>query len=263
MMKRFLFSVATMLTMALSAQAKTIVVYYSYTNHMHTIVTDLLTQIEADVVRIQPAVNQDYVANNYAIGSAMISAIRNNPNDASSYPAIQPVEVDWSQYDDVIVATPLWWSQMAAILQTFLFENGSEMAGKRIALIVSSASSGISGVESDVRRLIPDGIHLQPSLWITSANTANCHRLIAEWLPKVNIHTSIDNSAKKHTAGVTMQGNNICVSGTYDRVWLYDVCGNMLLTTTDKCIDMSGYPRGMYVVRIGIGAKAETYKVIY
>lgn len=262
-MKRILFSVATMLTIALSAQAKTIVVYYSYTNHVHTIVTDLLTQIEADVVRIQPAVNQDYVANNYAIGSAMISAIRNNPNDASSYPAIQPVEVDWSQYDDVLVATPLWWSQMAAILQTFLFENGSEMAGKRIALIVSSASSGISGVESDVRRLIPDGIHLQPSLWITSANTANCHRLITEWLPKVNINASTDVSAAQQTASVTMQGNNICVSGTYDRIWLYDVCGNMLLTTTDKQIDMSGYPRGMYVVRIEIGAKAETYKVIY
>ena len=44
---------------------------------------------------------------------------------------------------------------MAAPLQTFLFQYGSLMEGKSIGLIVSSSSSGISGVESDARRLIP------------------------------------------------------------------------------------------------------------
>lgn len=262
-MKRIILSVLMLLCIVVGANAKTIVVYYSYTNHVQTIITDLLTQIDADAVRIQPAVEQDYAANNYAIGSAMISAIRNNPNDASSYPAIQPVKVEWSQYDDVIVATPLWWNQMAAILQTFLFENGNEMAGKRIALIVSSASSGISGVESDVQRLIPDGIHLQPSLWITSANTSNCHRLIAEWLPKVNIHTGIESPAAEPSASVSMQGENLCISGDYDRIFLYDMCGNRLFATTDKRIDMSGYPHGIYMLRLADGAKAETYKIMY
>ena len=32
-----------------------LVVYYSFTNNTHTIVTDLLTQIDADVVRVEPA----------------------------------------------------------------------------------------------------------------------------------------------------------------------------------------------------------------
>lgn len=32
-----------------------------------------------------------FAANNYAIGSALISAIRNNPDDAASYPGIKPV----------------------------------------------------------------------------------------------------------------------------------------------------------------------------
>ena len=160
-----------------------LVVYYSYTNNTHTIVTDLLTQIEADVVRVEPAEKGlDYAANNYALGSALIAAIRENPNDASSYPAIDPVEVELENYATVIVAAPLWWSNMAAPLQTFLFHHGSEMAGKNIGLIVSSASSGISGVEADARRLIPEGNILTPSLWIRSSQTSNCHSMTAEWL---------------------------------------------------------------------------------
>lgn len=134
---------------------KILIVYYSFT------ITCIPRQRpahadRADVIRVEPTEKGlDYAANNYAIGSAQIQAIRNNPGSASSYPAIDPVEVEFGRYGTIIVAAPLWWSNMAAPLQTFLFNHGAEMAGKRIGLIVSSSSSGISGVESDARRLIP------------------------------------------------------------------------------------------------------------
>lgn len=166
---------------------KTLIVYYSFTNNVHTIVSDLQTQIEADVVRGEPAEEGlDYAANNYAIGSALIQAIRNNPNDAASYPEIKPVEVNIADYDRIIVGAPLWWSNMAAPLQTFLFQYGSQMEGKSIGLIVSSSSSGINGVESDARRLIPGGDFLEPNLWIRSGQTSNCHSMIADWLSQIN-----------------------------------------------------------------------------
>ena len=169
------------------ATGKTLIVYYSFTNNVHTIVSDLQTQIEADVVRVEPAgEGLDYAANNYAIGSALIQAIRNQPNDAASYPAIKPVEVNIADYDRIIIGAPLWWSNMAAPLQTFLFQYGNRMGGKSIGLIVSSASSGISSVESDAKRLIPEGNFLTPSLWIRSSQTSNCHSLIAGWLNQIN-----------------------------------------------------------------------------
>lgn len=170
-----------------SFMGKTLIVYYSYTNNTHTIVSDLQTQTEADVLRIEPMEKGlDYAANNYAIGSALISAIRENPGDASSYPAIDPVEVQMDEYATVIVAAPLWWSNMAAPMQTFLFHYGGKMAGKNIGLIVSSASSGISSVEADAKRLIPEGNFLSPSLWIRSWQTSNCHDMIAKWLNEIN-----------------------------------------------------------------------------
>ncbi|MCM1290529.1 MAG: flavodoxin [Bacteroides sp.] len=172
---------------AFSLSSKTLVVYYSYTNNIERVVNELKTQIECDVVEIEPAEKGlDYAANNYAIGSAQIAAIRNNPNDASSYPAIEPVNVDLTQYDTVIVGAPLWWSRMAAPLQTFLFNYGQQMAGKNIGVIASSASSDISGVVADAKRLIPDGNFLEPSLWIRSSQTSNAKSLIEQWLKDID-----------------------------------------------------------------------------
>lgn len=177
-MKKTILIFAILLS-AMAASAKTLIVYYSYTNNIEKIVTELRSQIEADVIEIKPAEKGlDYAANNYAIGSAQISAIRENPTEASSYPGIDPVSVNLADYDCVIIGAPLWWSNMAAPLQTYLFEHGSEMAGKRIGLIVSSHSSGISGVEADARRLIPDGDFLTPSLWIRSSQVSDAKSLL-------------------------------------------------------------------------------------
>lgn len=185
-MKKFL-TILFLLATAVFAQAKTLVVYYSYTNNVHRIVTELCSQIEADAIRVEPAEKGlDYAANNYAIGSASISAIRNDPNNPDSYPAIDPVNVDFDEYDTIIIGVPLWWSNMAAPMQTFLFNNGSKMAGKNIGLIVSSASTGISGVESDARRLVPDGKFLTPSLWIRSSQTSNAATQITSWLKAID-----------------------------------------------------------------------------
>ena len=211
------------MTMALVAAtnmalyAKTLVVYYSYTNNVHNIVTALCGQIDADVIRIEPAEKGlDYAANNYAIGSEQIAAIRNKPDDAAAYPAIDPVTVNPDEYDTVIIGAPLWWSDMASPLQTFLFHYGKQLAGKRIGLIVSSASSGISGVEADARRLVPGGVFLSPSLWIRSSQTSSAPTLVAEWLKTIDYKNITDNnmnnklsiSANGHTLTATLDDNS-------------------------------------------------------
>lgn len=70
---------------------------------------------------------------------------------------------------------------MASNTQTLLFKYGKQMAGKKIGLIVSSHSSGISGVESDAKRLVPDG-KFTKSLWINASNHSNRAALINKWL---------------------------------------------------------------------------------
>lgn len=50
---------------------------------------------------------------------------------------------------------------------------------------MKSASSGISGVEGDAKRLIPGGDFLTPSLWIRSSQTSNAPSLISDWLKAI------------------------------------------------------------------------------
>lgn len=96
---------------------------------------------------------------------------------------------------------------MAAPLQSFLFQYDKDMAGKNIGLIVSSASSGISGVESDAKRLIPDGNFLSPSLWIRSSQTSNAKTLLQNWLQAIdynNLTSGIENIGSDQNTGISV-----------------------------------------------------------
>ena len=183
-MKRILFFVCTMLTLlSTETTAKTLVVYYSYTGNSQEIVNTLTSQIEADVLEIQPAEKGlKYEADNYALGTQLLNAIKANPNDANSYPFIDPVTTSLDDYQNIIIVTPLWWSQMAAITQAYLFQNASKMEGKHVGLIVSSHSSGISGVVSDAERLLPHVTWTGEALWINASNHGNRASLIEDWL---------------------------------------------------------------------------------
>ena len=166
---------------------KTLIVYYSYTNHTEQIVDDLKTMIDAEIIEVEPInKNLDYAANNYAIGTEQLNKIKSNPDDESSYPAIDAVSVDMSKYNTVIIATPLWWSQMASNMQTFLFKYGKEMEGKNIGLVVSSHSSGISDVEADAKRLIPNGRFFSKSLWINASKHSQRKSLLEQWLKDID-----------------------------------------------------------------------------
>lgn len=264
-MKHLLLSLAV-LFLAAGINAKSVIVYYSFTNNTHTIALELQSQTNADILRIEPAEEGiDYAANNYAIGSALIQAIRNNPDRAASYPEIKPVDVNLAVYDTVFVGAPLWWSNMAAPLQTFLFHNGAAMAGKHIGLIVSSASSGISGVEADAHRLIPDGQFIEPSLWIRSSQTSDCRSLIANWLETIN-QSGITTATQLPDAAtdviISTSPENINIAGTFNRLDLYTANGNRILSTTQHTIATANLTPGIYLAIVAADGRTSTHKVL-
>ena len=245
-------------------QAKTLIVYYSFTNNVHRIVSDLQTQIEADILRVEPSEEGlDYAANNYELGSALIAAIRNDPSNPDSYPAVKTSINNLDEYDTIIIGAPLWWSNMAAPLQTFLFTYGSQMAGKSIGLIVSSASSGISGVEDDAKRLIPDGNFMSPSLWIRSSQTENCHSMLSDWLKEIdyeNTSTGIvsmntdDNNSMQYLSG------HLFITGDLDYVSIFNLNGEEMMQTSERVI--SNLPDGVYIAKLVSDNQVKTYKFL-
>lgn len=190
------------------AGGKTLVVYYSFTNNCKSIAASLVSNLEADVLEILPAEEGlDYAANNYAIGSSLISAIREKPGDASSYPAIKPVTVNPADYETIFIVTPLWWSNMAAVMQSYLFREGSKMKDKKVGLIVSSASSGISSVVADAKRLVPGAVWMGEALWINNSNRGKTDSLVKEWLKGLTVNENTMTSEIK----ITVSGKTLPV----------------------------------------------------
>lgn len=139
---------------------KTLIVYYSYTNHTEQIVNDLRTLINADVIEVEPVDKTlKYEANGYAIGTEQLNKIKNNPNSESSYPAIDPVSVDLSKYNTVIIATPLWWSQMATTCR----HSFSSMVRKWLAR-TSDLSCRVPAAVSVAWKQMPSVLYLMASL---------------------------------------------------------------------------------------------------
>ena len=125
-----------------------------------------------------------------------------------------------SDYETIIIVTPLWWSQMAAPMQTYLFNYGGQMAGKNVGLIVSSASSGISGVVADCKRLVPDGKYFSENLWINHSRHSNRASLIQNWLTAINNNTVTGISEVKTTTSAPIS--------------IYDLAGRLLKQKPSK-----------------------------
>lgn len=130
---------------------------------------------------------------------------------------------------------------MAAPLQTFLFHHGKDMAGKKIGLIVSSASSGISGVESDAHRLIPDGDFLSPSLWIRSSQTSNAASLLSNWLKAIGYES--------------LAGIDDVMAGEAEFLDIYTLTGQPIA-------DMNSISKGIYIVRYISNGKITSRKIV-
>ena len=263
-MKKLMIAMAAMLC-ASAMNAKTLVAYYSYTNNVERIVNELCKQIDADVIEIEPAEKGlDYAANNYALGTQLLNTIRNNPNDASSYPAIDPVEVNMDEYDMVITAAPLWWSQMAAPFQTFLFKYGPQMKGKNIGVIVSSASSGISGVVADAKRLIPEGNFLEPNLWIRSSQTSDAASMVSSWLENIHYNdltTAVTSITANNEFEIVTSNGMIGVNGDFNTLALYNLSGSKVMETTESQVSTAILAPGIYIAQANNGKHSLTRKI--
>jgi hypothetical protein len=121
---------------------------------------------------------------------------------------------------------------MAANMQTYLFNCGGQMAGKNIGLIVSSASSGISGVAADCKWLVPNGKYFSQDLWINHSNHSNRATLIQNWLSAINYNTVTGISETKTTETVPAR--------------IHDLAGRLLVAEPSRGIYIK---KGKKIVR--------------
>lgn len=122
----------------ISADKKSIVVYFSCTDNTKTIAEYVAESTGADVYRIEAA--EPYSSADLDYGNAG-SRTSKEQNDAAARPEIAGELPVLDRYDNVYIGYPIWWGQAPKILYTFV-EN-CNLSGKTVIPFCTSASSGI------------------------------------------------------------------------------------------------------------------------
>jgi len=164
-----------------------LIVYFSRTGNARSIATEIQKQIGGDLVEIKT--NNTYPSDYnqmLTVGQQEINAIDNN----GTYPGIQTSVASFEKYNAIFICTPLWWSRMSTPMQSFLHNNSSKMSKKKLLIAVTSASSGISTVIADAKRICPQSVFNENSLWVKSSEISNESSMIKTWLSTIKASSS-------------------------------------------------------------------------
>ena len=126
--------------------SKKIVVYFSYTGNTKKIAESISKKLNCDILEIKPEVpySTDY--------QTVVDQEQNNET-AKKTPNIQKIDKDISNYDEIILGSPVWWYTIAPVIRTFLKEN--DLTGKIIKPFATNAG-WLGQTFKEIERLCPN-----------------------------------------------------------------------------------------------------------
>ena len=92
---------------------KTLILYYSYGGNTKRIAERIQKEIGGDIVRIDTVVDQGQREN------------------AEGYcPELKPLHIDLTDYDTIVLGSPVWWYTFASAMHSFLKQ--ADLSGKTV-----------------------------------------------------------------------------------------------------------------------------------
>lgn len=125
---------------------KKLVVFFSYTGNTKKIAESIQKKLNCDILEIKPVkpYSTDY--------KTVVDEEQNNESSKKK-PEIQSIDKDLSQYDEIIVGSPVWWYTIAPVIRTFLSEN--DLKGKIIKPFATNAG-WLGRTFQEIEKLCPD-----------------------------------------------------------------------------------------------------------
>lgn len=100
-----------------------IVIYYSYGGNTRRVAEEIRNKLNLDIVELETV--KPYTGSyNEVVDQGQREVNR------GFMPKIKPVKIDFSQYDVVILGSPVWWYTFAPAMKTFL--NSADLSGKKV-----------------------------------------------------------------------------------------------------------------------------------
>ena len=136
-----------------SGSVKVLVAYFSFTNTTKGIAASIAEIAGADVYEIVPEVA--YGTENSDYYNESTRAYKEQKNTGGEQrPAIKKTLENADSYDVVFLGHPIWYSKAPRVIFTFLDAYGFK--GKKVVEFVTSASTGISTAESELKDTYKD-----------------------------------------------------------------------------------------------------------
>lgn len=86
---------------------------------------------------------------------------------------------DISEYDKVAIITPIWYYRMPLAVQSFLDEY--DLSGKTIYLCVTHGGSGLGGINREIAKAEPNATVSRNTLALSRHDTATSEKRISDW----------------------------------------------------------------------------------
>ena len=136
-----------------SSSGKVLVAYFSFTSNTKAYAEKIAEITGGDLYEIVPEVAYGSENSNYYDQSTRAYKEQYNTG-GEQRPAIKETLENASQYDVVFLGSPIWYGKSPRVILTFLDKYGFK--GKTIIPFVTSGSSGISTVNSELSSTYPD-----------------------------------------------------------------------------------------------------------
>ena len=158
---------------------KTIVIYYSYGNHTRMIAEKIKEKLNCDVLEIKPKIPY---SNNY---QAVVDETENNLQTRET-PAIEDININFDNYEKVILGTPVWWYTITPPIRTFL--NKYDLSGKIVYPFATNAG-WVGSTFDEIRKLCKGTIKKEMNIKFTTDHLENkiltSESVIDEWINQI------------------------------------------------------------------------------
>ena len=125
---------------------KTAIVYYSMSGNTKYVADKIAEKLGADIIRIEPVkAYPDEGAKKFIWGGK--SAVMGEK------PVLQPYEFSLEKYDRIILGTPVWASNFAPPIRTFIKENPA-IHGKKISVFTCFSGGGADKAIDKMKKYI-------------------------------------------------------------------------------------------------------------
>ena len=157
-----------------SADGKTLIVYFSWSNNTETMANYIHDKIGGDMERIEPveAYPEDY---NETADKAKAE------RDNGDRPKFKQLQFNPESYDTVFIGYPIWWYELPMIMQTFF--DTYDLSGKTIIPFNTHEGSGDGGTYDQIKTEEPNAKVLE-GLPIRGGDIENTDSKdkVTEWL---------------------------------------------------------------------------------